>query len=339
MPGQVRVLTGPLDVVRHLEVSIGGIFEHLRLPSITTITELKDGSIQNSMDPIPHTMITSYDQAINVAIRLISIIADVDGLTGGFPVVKTSSFASTWTVGTMAQLWRIMGLNEAHFRPDNARLAILEIFLKSLRSYVVRYSEARFDLACAARSSQLLSQVLASSLNIQHLVLLPPFEKLCCLSLLDFAHAGRLWKGSGRILNECLIPSLLHIKDDTSRLRTFGQDLQVNRLKPFIKRKPMLTFTYSELYAWLSSFRTKTMLWVRRVFRRNNSHPSRTRISCRLHMGIFATQNQMLRPIVLRGLRNAFAVPEGVMLSTRPTSCLIMRQRYLIYSESITRQR
>ena len=127
----------------------------------------------------------------------------------------------------MAHLSQVLDLEEAQSSHGNAPSTCLEIFLKTLRSYFVKCLEAKSDFVTAARSSLLLSQVLASLLVVQPLSLVASLERLLCLSLLDFAYAGRLLKGLCHILDECLLPSLLLVRDDTIRLKAFGQDLQV----------------------------------------------------------------------------------------------------------------
>lgn len=188
--------------------------------------------MRDQIDQIPHITLTGRAQAINVTARLLSIIIDVDGLLPReSSSITTSEPTNTWILGIMAQLWRILSLEEAQVGHSDTPFVCLGNFLGFLRACFTKFSETRSDFANVARSSLLLSQVLTSTLLVQTVSLLLPLQKLFCLSLFDLVYAGRLWKGLGRILDDCLLPSLLHVKDDTTKLQTFSQDLQVSYIR------------------------------------------------------------------------------------------------------------
>ena len=224
-----QLLTGTQDSIQYLGIPALHQTEHRSLPSTETLRELMDESRrENLIDQTPQIAITNRAQALDIATRLLSVVADVDSAaTGKSSTINPSSSTKVWVLNAIAQLWQALGLEGPLSGYENVPFPCLRIILKTLRSHFVECSQAKSGSVILSRSSLLLSQVIAFFLIIPPPSSVRPLEGLICLSLLDLAYAGRVSKELCHILDECLLPTLLHVLDDDIRLQALSEDLQV----------------------------------------------------------------------------------------------------------------
>ena len=205
--------------------------DHIRLPSAETLREQQEEiSSQRSLpSPMPTMIIVGRIQEINLATRLISVVAETDRTTKGTsPIVEIDSSTNAWILGTMAQLWKSISIAEPIYDLDHAHCVCVQTIMNILRSQIMKCLRANAVFVILSRSCLLLSQILTFILTDPCAASKKDLEKMACLSLVDLAYATRASDAVGHTLDEYLMPTLQLVKADRARHETLGVDLKVS---------------------------------------------------------------------------------------------------------------
>lgn len=210
------------------EPSTGDVVQEF--PGLETFAEVEASSgSENASELFPQLSIGSVTQASSVAVTLLrSVIQFGFDQSSRMQVRKGKTpLATAWAVGTILQLWTILGSRIKDLNMGRRLLSPLTILMDAARVVTISIIKKRADTAAVLRLIHCLSEMVVSALEILNPGDASLLEEAVCACLLDLITATWSSDPLYHAVGEVLATPLKQMSDDRTRFHMLAQDTQV----------------------------------------------------------------------------------------------------------------